>query len=75
VQPPVQPELEQRRAGPHGGQRYTSKDAGHTPVKTVLGPVQVPHPRGNRCACQKDGPQTFRPMGNGVEGRTTPELR
>jgi hypothetical protein len=67
VQQQVQPELEPRRAGPRGGPRYTSQDAGHTPVKTVFGPVQVPHPRGNRCTCQQDGPQTFVRWGMGSQ--------
>lgn len=70
----VQQELEQRRACPHCGQRHTTKDAGHTPVKTVFGQVQVPNPRWNRCSCQTDGPQTFRPMRSWLEGRTTPEM-
>ena len=50
----VQRELEQRRACPHCGQRHTTKDAGHTPVKTVFGQVQVPNPRWNRCSCLTD---------------------
>jgi hypothetical protein len=34
-------ELEQRRACPHCGGRYTSKDSGSTPVSTVFGRVEV----------------------------------
>jgi len=74
VQQQVQQALEQRRACPYCGQRHTSKDAGHTPVATVFGPVQVPNPRWDRCTCQKDGPKTFRPMRSWLEGRTTPEM-
>ena len=45
--------LEQWRACPHCGQRHTGQDAGHTPVETVFGPVQLPHPRWNRSALAK----------------------
>jgi hypothetical protein len=54
--------LEQQRACSQCGQRHSSKETGHTPVKTVFGQVQVPNPRWNRCACQSDGPKTFRPL-------------
>ena len=43
-------------------------------MKTLFGQVQVPDPRWNRCSCQTDGPQTFRPMRSWLEGRTTPEM-
>ena len=52
-------ELEQRRACPHCGRRYTSKDSGSTPVSTVFGRVEVPNPRWNRCGCQTQDPKTF----------------
>ena len=55
-------ELEQRRACPRCRRRYTTKDSGSTPVSTVFGRVEVPNPRWNRCGCQTEGPQTFRPM-------------
>jgi hypothetical protein len=70
----VQQDLEQRRRCPQCGQRHTSKDTGNTPVKTVFGRVQVPNPRWNRCSCQTDGPQTFRPMRTWLQERTTPEM-
>ena len=54
-------ELEQRRACTHCRRRYTTKDSGSTPVSTVFGRVEVPNPRWNRCACQTEGPRTFRP--------------
>jgi hypothetical protein len=38
-------ELEQRRACPRCGRRYTTKDSGSTPVSTVFGRVEVPNPR------------------------------
>ena len=54
--------LEQQRTCPACGQRYTSKDSGSTPIKTVFGPVNMANPRWNRCSCQADGPGTFRPI-------------
>ncbi|HTH46344.1 MAG TPA: ISKra4 family transposase, partial [Candidatus Limnocylindria bacterium] len=45
----------------------------HT-VKTVFGPVAVPNPRWCRCACQSEGPKTFRPTAAWLQGRTSPEL-
>ena len=44
------------------------------PVNTVFGPVAVPHPRWHRCACQTEGPKTFRPTAVWLRGRTSPEL-
>jgi hypothetical protein len=67
-------ELEQRRACPHCGGRYTSKDSGSTPVSTVFGRVEVPNPRWNRCGCQTEGPKTFRPMRTWLNGQTSPEM-
>jgi hypothetical protein len=58
----VREDLEQRRACPDCRRRYTSKDSGSTSVSTLFGRVEVPNPRWNRCACQTEGPQTFRPM-------------
>src|SRR5258708_5399446 len=55
-------ELEQRRPCLHCRRRYTTKDSGSTPVSTVFGRVEVLNPRWNRCGCQTEGPQTFRPM-------------
>jgi hypothetical protein len=56
------------------GQQYHSKDAGTHTVKTVFGPVAVPNPRWCRCACQSEGPKTFRPTAAWLQGRTSPEL-
>jgi len=70
----VRQDLEQRRSCPQCGQRHTTKDTGNTPVKTVFGPIQVANPRWNRCSCQADGPQTFRPMKTWLQGPTTPEM-
>src|SRR5258706_15474528 len=70
----VSEDLEQRRACPHCRRRYTSKDSGSTPVSTVFGRVEVPNPRWNRCACQTEGPQTFRPMRTWLNGQTNPEM-
>ena len=67
-------ELEQRRACPRCRRRYTTKDSGSTPVSTVFGRVEVPNPRWNRCACQTEGPQTFRPMRTWLNGQTSPEM-
>lgn len=58
----VHSDLERRRVCPHCHLRYTSKDSGSTPVSTVFGRVEVPNPRWNRCACQAEGPKTFRPV-------------
>src|ERR1700736_5171300 len=67
-------ELEQRRACPHCRRRYTTKDSGSTPVSTVFGRVEVPNPRWNRCGCQTEVPQTFRPMRTWLKGQTSPEM-
>ena len=67
-------ELEQRRACPRCRRRYTTKDSGSTPVSTVFGRVEVPNPRWNRCGCQTEGPQTFRPMRAWLNGQTSPEM-
>ena len=67
-------ELEQRRACPHCGRRYMSKDSGSTPVSTVFGRVEVPNPRWKRCGCQTEGPKTFRPMRTWLNGQTSPEM-
>jgi len=70
----VQGDLERRRACPHCRARHTSKDSGSTPVSTVFGRVQVPNPRWNRCACQTEGPKTFRPIKAWLSGPTSPEM-
>ena len=67
-------ELEQRRACPRCRRRYTTKDSGSTPVSTVFGPVEVLNPRWNRCGCQTEGPQTFRPMRSWLNGQASPEM-
>jgi hypothetical protein len=58
----VNEKLEQQRVCPHCGRQHSSKDAGSTSVKTVLGRVEVPNPRWNRCACETTDPKTFRPL-------------
>ena len=70
----VHEDLERHRMCPHCGQRYTSKDSGSTPVNTLFGRVQVLNPRWNRCACQTEGPKTFRPMRTWLNGQTSPEV-
>ena len=67
-------DLEQRRACPDCRRRFTSKDSGSTSVSTVFGRVEVPNPRWNRCGCQTEGPQTFRPMRTWLNGQTSPEM-
>ena len=67
-------DLERRRACPHCGQRQTAKDSGTSPVKTLFGPVNVPNPRWHRCACQTEGPRTFRPTHTWLKGRTSAEM-
>ncbi len=66
--------LEQRRVCPHCRGLYTSKDSGSTVVSTVFGRVEVANPRWNRCPCQTDGPNTFRPMRTWLNGQTSPEM-
>jgi hypothetical protein len=44
------------------------------PVSTVFGLVEVPNPRWNRCGCQAEGPQTFRPMRTWLNEQTSPEM-
>jgi hypothetical protein len=66
--------LQQRRVCPNCRGLYTSKDSGSTVVSTVFGPVEVPNPRWNRCACQTDGPKTFRPIRTWLNGQTSPEM-
>jgi hypothetical protein len=70
----VQEYLEQHRKCSNCGKRYTSKDAGTTPVKTLFGQVDVPNPRWNACACQSGDVKTFRPARAWLQGRTTPEM-
>jgi hypothetical protein len=70
----VADDLERRRRCPGCGQRYHSKSSGTTTVHTLFGPVAVPNPRWNRCACQTDGPNTFRPTSAWLTGHTSPEL-
>src|ERR1035441_849111 len=70
----VSENLEQRRACLHCGRRYTAKGSGNTPVKNLFGPVNVPNPRWNRCACQTEGPETFRPTAAWLQGRTSVEM-
>src|ERR1700686_4282862 len=67
-------ELERRRACPNCRRRYTTKDSGSTPVSTVFGRVEVLNPRWNRCGCQTEGSQTFRPMRTWLNGQTSPEM-
>jgi hypothetical protein len=66
--------LEQRRVCPNCRGLYTSKDSGSTVVSTVFGRVEVANPRWNRCPCQTDGPNTFRPMRTWLNGQTSPEM-
>jgi len=70
----VSENLEQRRAGLHCGRRYATKGSGNTPVKTLFGSVYVPNQRWNRCACQTEGPETFRPTATWLQGRTIIEM-
>ena len=68
-------DLERKRACAACGQRRRSKEVGTYTVKTVFGPVEVPNPRWNRCACQSEGPRTFRPAAAWLQGeRSSPEL-
>jgi hypothetical protein len=70
----VSENLEQRRACLRCGRRHTTKDSGSTPVNTLFGLVNVPNPRWNRCACQIEGPETFRPTAAWLQGRTSVEM-
>jgi hypothetical protein len=63
-------DLQRRRQCPSCGGRYQSKEAGMHTVNTVFGPVAVPNPRWHRCACQTEGPKTFRPTAAWLRGRT-----
>src|SRR5450631_982994 len=67
-------DLKRRRVCPACGQRHHSKTTGTHTVKTVFGAVAVSNPRWNRCSCQTEGPQTFRPTAAWLQGRTSPEL-
>jgi hypothetical protein len=70
----AQEDLKRRRNCSACGQPHHSKDAGTHTVKTVFGPVAVPNPRWRQCACQSEGPKTFRPTAAWLSGRTSPEL-
>jgi len=70
----VTEDSERRRKCPDCGQRYHSKSSGTSTVNTPFGPVPVPNPRWNRCSCQMDGPNTFRPTSAWLTGRASPEL-
>ncbi len=67
-------DLPRRRTCSSCGRRYHSKDTGTHPVQTVFGPVPVPNPRWERCACQTEGPKTFRPTAGWLRGWSSPEL-
>ena len=68
-------DLNRRHVCPACGRRYHSKDAGTYTIKTVFGPVEAPNPRWERCACQTEGPRTFRPAAAWLQGaRSSPEL-
>src|SRR5580658_132934 len=69
----VSEDLQRRRNCPNCGQRYHSQANGTSTVETVFGPVAVPNPRWGRCACQTEGPKTFRPTATWLKGRTSPE--
>ncbi len=70
----VAEDLDRRRKCPGCGQRYHSKSSGTTTVHTLFGLVAVPNPRWSRCACQTNGPNTFRPTSAWLTGHTSPEL-
>ena len=70
----VAEDLEQRRRCPGCGGRYSSKSGGKIEVKTLFGTVEVANPRWNRCACQQNGPKTFRPVSAWLCGMSSPEL-
>ena len=70
----VAEDLDRRRKCPGCGQRYHSKSSGTTTVHTLFGLVAVPNPRWSRCACQTNGPNTFRPTSAWLTGNTSPEL-
>lgn len=70
----VAEELDRRRKCPGCGQRYHSKSSGTTTVHTLFGLVAVPNPRWSRCACQTNGPNTFRPTSAWLTRHTSPEL-
>ncbi|MDQ2832387.1 MAG: ISKra4 family transposase [Acidobacteriota bacterium] len=70
----VHRDLEQRRVCPHCRERYTVKDSGSTLVSTVFGRVKVINPRWNRCACEVNGPKTFRPLRTWLTGQIAPEM-
>jgi hypothetical protein len=68
-------DLKRKRVCRNCSQRYPSKDAGTHTVKTVLGAVEVPNPRGERCPCPSERPRTFRPTTAWLPGaRTSPEM-
>jgi len=69
----VSEDLKRRRSCPNCGQRHHIQAAGTSTVETVFGPVAVPNPRWERCSCQTEGPQTFRPTAAWLKGRTSPE--
>lgn len=48
----VAEDLDRRRKCPDCGQRYHSKSSGTATVHTLFGPVVLPNPRWNQCACQ-----------------------
>src|SRR5215469_1781322 len=67
-------DLHRRRTCANCGERYQSKAAGMHTVNAVFGLVAVPNPRWHRCACQTEGPKTFRPTAAWLRGHTSPEL-
>ena len=57
-------DLKRRRICRSCGQRYHRKATETHTVQTGCGPVPVPSPRSERCACQTESPKTFRPTGH-----------
>ncbi|HEV8712444.1 MAG TPA: hypothetical protein VGX03_06400 [Candidatus Binatia bacterium] len=66
--------LERHRLCPECGRKHLSKGQGRGTMQTLFGLVTVPNPRWQRCVCQQDGPQSFRPTSQWLTGHTSPEL-
>jgi hypothetical protein len=66
--------LDAQRPCPHCGKQRPLKEHGIAPFRTLFGMVSVPDPRWQRCACQAQQEQTFRPLATLLPARTSPEL-
>jgi hypothetical protein len=68
----ISEDLKRRRSCPNCGERHHSQAAGTSTIESVFGPVAVPNPRWERCACQTEGPKDLPAHGHVAERADQP---